>query len=47
VWVPNIDLGCGVLEEVEPILLISAEASLVAFDFTEKQTTVSGGGVIR
>jgi hypothetical protein len=47
VWIPNIDLGCGVVEQVEPVLLVTAEASLVSFDFTEKQTAVSGGGVVR
>jgi hypothetical protein len=35
VWVPNIDLRCGVLEKVEPILLVTAESSIVAFDFGE------------
>jgi hypothetical protein len=47
VWIPNIDLGCGVVKEVEPVLLVTAKASLVSFDFTEEQTAVAGCGVVR
>jgi hypothetical protein len=47
VRVPDIDLRCGVLEEVEPVFLVPAEASVVAFDFGKDKTAISGGGVVR
>jgi hypothetical protein len=46
VWVPHINLRCGVEKKVKPILLVPAEASIVAFDFGKDKTAVAGCGVI-
>jgi hypothetical protein len=46
VRVPHIDLRCGVEKKVEPVLLVPAEASVVAFNFGKDKTAVSGCRVI-
>jgi hypothetical protein len=47
VWVPHINLRCGVEKNIEPVFLVPAEASIVAFDFGKDKTAVAGCGVVR